>query len=147
MIKQLKSQIAVLIGKMNFNFAHRGARCSGKEKMVVEHNFNSSHEFVRWKSDKEIYNIEYLGTLSGKKSQVYFEVHINNDDSQLVCININANELFFISKEELNDWFIANQAREIINNGYSDIFSGFNEFCCRTAKGNYICMVDSTALL
>lgn len=115
--------------------------------MITEHNFNNSHEFANWKSNKEIYNMEYLGTLSGRKSQVCFEVSIEKEEPQLVCININANELFFISKIELNEWLINNHARDVINQGFSDIYPGFNEFSCRTREIETICYVDSTALI
>lgn len=114
---------------------------------MKEINFESSSAFLDWKADKEIFGMEYLGTLNGRKSQVCFEVNIENEETQLICINKSANELFFISKEEMNEWLINNQAKDIINQGFSDIYTGFNEFCCTLDDLVMVCFIDSTALI
>ena len=114
---------------------------------MIEHNFKNSCEFAKWKADKEIYNMEYLGTLSGKKCQVCFEVDIENEGTQLVCINKSANELFFISQVEMDDWMKNNNAMVIVNNGYSDLFVGYNEFQCKVADIEISCYIDATALI
>lgn len=91
--------------------------------------------------------MEYLGTLSGKKCQVCFEVDIENEEIQLVCIIKSANELFFISQVEMDEWFKNNEVADIVNNGYSDLYIGFNEFHCKVAGAEMCCYIDAAALL
>lgn len=47
----------------------------------------------------------------------------------------------------MNEWLINNQAKDIINQGFSDIYTGFNEFCCTLDDLVMVCFIDSTALI
>lgn len=114
---------------------------------MEEHNFKNSCEFAEWSNDMDIYNMEYLGTLSGRKSQVCFEVDIRNTEKQLVCIDKSACELFFISQEEMEEWVINNEVSDIINTGYSDVFIGFNEFSCKRGVNEMTCFIDASMFL
>lgn len=114
---------------------------------MEEHNFKNSCEFAEWSNDMDIYNMEYLGTLSGRKSQVCFEVDIRNVEKQLVCIDKSACELFFISQEEVEDWYINNKVLDVVNNGYSEVFIGFNEFLCKCGSLDITCYVDASMFL
>jgi hypothetical protein len=109
--------------------------------------FKSTVEFSNWSRDQEIYNIEYLGTLDGQKSQNCFEIDIEKKVTQLVCIETNANELFFISKDEMDQWIALNKATDVVNNGLSDVFVGFNIFQCKTGESEMTLYIDATALL
>lgn len=109
--------------------------------------FKNTLEFANWSRDQEICSIEYLGTPGGRKSQNCFEVDIEKKDTQLVCIEKNANELFFISKDEMDHWIKLYEATDVTNNGLSDVFVGFNIFQCKTGKSEMTLYIDATALL
>lgn len=109
--------------------------------------FKNTAEFANWSRDQEICSIEYLGTPGGRKSQNCFEVDIEKKDTQLVCIEKNANELFFISKDEMDHWIELYEATDVINNGLSDIYIGFNVFQCKIGGFSITLVIDATALI
>ncbi|PKL77476.1 MAG: hypothetical protein CVV25_14455 [Ignavibacteriae bacterium HGW-Ignavibacteriae-4] len=109
--------------------------------------FKSTAEFADWSRDQEICSIEYLDAQGGRKSQNCFEVDIEKKDTQLVCIENNANECFFMSKDEMDLWIKLSEATDVVNNGLSDVFVGFNVFLCKTGKFEMTLYIDATALI
>ncbi|AFA47908.1 ubiquitin family protein [Acetobacterium woodii] len=118
-----------------------------KEIIMDELRFKSTVEFANWARDQEIYTIEYLSILDGRKSQNCFEVDIEKKDTQLVCIEKNAHELFFSNKDEMDRWTEFNEATDVVNDGLSDVFVGFNVFQCKTGEVEMTLYIDATALL
>lgn len=99
--------------------------------------FKNTAEFTNWANDKEIFNLEYLGTLGGRKNQNCFEADIEKKGVYLICIEKSETEIFLNSLEELSDWQGKNEVTDLINNGLSDIFVGFNQFIAQS-DGNEI---------
>lgn len=97
--------------------------------------FKNTIEFANWAGDKEIFNMEYLGTLGGRESQNFFEADIEKNEVYLVCIEKSEKEIFFESLDDLTEWQEKNKISDLINNGLSDIYVGFNQFVAQ--KGGH----------
>lgn len=94
--------------------------------------FKNTAEFANWANGKEIFNLEYLGTLGGRKSQNCFEADIEKNGVYLICIEKSETEIFLNSFKELSDWQGKTEVTDLINNGLSDIFVGFNQFVAQS---------------
>ncbi|WP_126981255.1 hypothetical protein [Acetobacterium bakii] len=107
--------------------------------------FKNTLEFADWSSGKEIFNMEYLGSLDGHKSQNCFEVDIEKNGVYLIGIEKSEKELFFKSAEDLSKWTEVNKVADLINNGLSDIYVGFNQFDCLKDGQEIRIYIDSVA--
>lgn len=66
--------------------------------------FKNAVEFANWANDKEILNLEYLGTLGGRKSENCFEADIEKNGVYLICIEKSEKEIFFENFDDLTKW-------------------------------------------
>jgi hypothetical protein len=110
-----------------------------EDKQMNELEFKNTIEFANWANDKEIFNMEYLGTLGGRKSQNCFEADIEKNGVYLICIEKSEKEIFLKSFDDLIEWQEKNKVTDLINNGLSDIYVGFNQFVAQ--KDGQIIMI------
>jgi len=114
---------------------------------MIQHQFKSSCEFATWASENNVYSLYYLGGNMDYPNQpgqrvANFEMDIETkNETQLACIGLNANELFFMSHDELFEWLIKKNAKDLVNNGSSDTFKGFVEFSCLVQGKTITCYV------
>jgi hypothetical protein len=99
-----------------------------EDKQMNELVFKNTIEFANWATDKEIFNMEFLGTLGGRKSQNCFEADIEKNGVYLISIEKSEKEIFLKSFDDLTEWKEKNKVTDLFNNGLSDIYVGFNQF-------------------
>jgi hypothetical protein len=114
---------------------------------MKEYVFKNALEFADWSRENEIFNMEYLGSLGGRKSQNCFGVDIEKKETLIICIEKKVNDQFFMNKEEMNLWIELCGATDVMNFGLSQLFIGFNIFKCKLGGREMNCYIEATELL